>query len=48
MVLAGGFDVVAGVCCAVAQRLAKARAVIINTAVQRFMVPFLSKANVQT
>src|ERR1035437_10254487 len=47
-VLAGGFNVVAGGCCAVAPRLPKARAVDINTAMQRFMVSFLSKANVQT
>src|ERR1035438_9614434 len=43
VVLAGGFNVVAGGCCALAQRLAKAKAVVINTTVQRFMVPFLSK-----
>src|ERR1019366_8416574 len=52
VVLAGGFNVVAGGCCAVAQRLAKARAVVINTTVQRFMVPFsclkqMCKSNVQ-
>src|ERR1039458_6212869 len=45
-VLAGGFNVVAGGCCALAQRLAKARAAVINTTVQRFMVPSLSKTNV--
>src|ERR1019366_2655433 len=33
-VLAGGFNVVAGDCCALEERLAKARAVVINTTVQ--------------
>src|ERR1035438_3785548 len=52
VVSAGGFNVIAGGCCAVAQRLAKAKAVVINTTVQRFMVPFsclkqMCKPNVQ-